>query len=225
MKKLILIALVMSAITGFAVYYYANKLESKFDVQTVPVLVATKAIPKNTLISDEMVIIKKMPSDIVNSLSVKSFEEIKGRIAKESIEANEQVLTTKLNSLDMKDNSLSYLVKNGYRAMTVKTDEIIGVGNYIKKGDFVDVAAILISSGEIKQIVSEIVLENVEVLEVGKNSENIDEKEKEENTSVTISVLASDVAKLHYALSEGKCRLILRSVVDKTIVNPAPYLH
>jgi Flp pilus assembly protein CpaB len=109
--------------------------------------------------------------------------------------------------------------------MTIKTDEIIGVGHYIKKGDFVDIASILVSSDETKKIVSELTIENVEVLEVGKNPENVAEKDKEENASVTISVLASDVAKINYALTEGKYRLVLRSVVDKKIVSPAPYLQ
>lgn len=225
MKKLIFIAVILAVITGFAVYYYAKQLETKFDVPKVSVVVAAKAIPKNTLIKPEMVMIKQLPQDAVNQLSAKTIEAVSGHIAKENIELNEQILTTKLNSLDKKDTGLSYQIKEGYRALTVKTDEIIGVADYIKKGDFVDIAAILISSDKAKGVSSEIVLENIEVLEVGRNAEKLPEKSDEPIACITISVLATDVPKITYALSEGKYRLVLRSIVDKNIVSPAPYSY
>jgi pilus assembly protein CpaB len=224
MKKLIIIALFMAGITGFAIFKYTASLQTKNDVETIPVIVALKMIPENTLLTPEMVVIKQLPVEAVNTLSVKSFDALKGRITKENIQANEQILTTKLSSPDNNDKRLSYVLKEGYRAITVKTDEIIGVADNIKKGDFVDLAAVILTTnGAASSIISEITLENIEVLGVGRHVENADPKASVEINSVTIAVLATDIPKVTYALSEGKYRLSLRSVVDKAIVNPSPY--
>ncbi|MBC3888945.1 Flp pilus assembly protein CpaB [Acetobacterium paludosum] len=221
MKKLILIALAVSIITGFAVFQFASSLKGGSNQKTQPVVVAVETIAKGTMILPEMITVKQVPVDFVNALSVSNGEDVTGRITRESIEADEQILSTRLSDVNQANNSLSYAVDQNYRAMTIQTDEITGVAGYISKGDHVDLIATMINSAdESKRVMSQTVIENVEVLEVGSKETT---KSGDAATSVTVLVPVQSILKVNYALTEGKYRLILRSPVDGTIANPAPY--
>ena len=219
MKKLIIIALIVSIITGFAVYKYATDLKNEYVIKTKPVVVAVKKIPKNTLIEPQMIMIKEIPGDAVHALSTSSTEDVQGRIATSDIEASEQVLTSRLNDSEKVSSDLSLSVKPDHRALTIKTDEISGVAGYIRQGDRVDIIATMINeSVESKPVQSRMIAEYVEVLQVGVKSGS-----EEAYSSVTVSVHVNDLPRLNYALSEGKFRLVLRSIIDEKIANPAPY--
>ncbi|MDD2211515.1 MAG: Flp pilus assembly protein CpaB [Clostridia bacterium] len=223
MKKLIFIAFILSVITGFIGYNYLTNLEKKVAGQNMPVVVAKNQIPKHTIITAEMLDIIDLPQQAINPLSSSNTDSIIGKISKETIEPAEQILKTKISNAEEKNSGLSYTIAQGYRALTVKTDEVSGVAGEIKKGDRVDIVATML--GEVngqKVVTSRMIVENLEVLEVGMKS--TDKNAARTNTSVTLSVLAADVLKINYALSEGKYRLVLRSVVEKDIVNPPLYI-
>lgn len=221
MRKLIIIALIMCIITGFSVYYYADNLEKNFKIKTLPVVVAIKKIPKNTLVVPEMVTVKELSDESVNVLAAKSVNDVSGRITQEDMEPDEQILTTKISEPGKKDSTLFYTIKEGYRALTVKTDEISGVAGYINKGDRIDITAIMTGKDPVAQVsTSEVIVENIEVLETGiKSADNV----VGQYSSITISVKAEDVLKTNYALSEGKYRIVLRSVLEKNIITPSIY--
>ncbi|MGI6119141.1 MAG: Flp pilus assembly protein CpaB [Desulfosporosinus sp.] len=222
MKKLILLAFILSVITGLISYNYLTNLEKKVAGQNMPVVVARNQIPKHTVINAEMLEVIELPQKAINPLSSTNTDSIVGKISKETIEPAEQILKTKISNLDEKTSGLAYSIAKGYRALTLKTDEVSGVAGEIEKGDRVDIVASMIGdvNGQ-KVVTSRMIAENLEVLEIGMKPS--DKKAARTNTSVTLSVLAEDVLKINYALSEGKYRLVLRSVVEKDIVNPPLY--
>lgn len=224
MKKLIMVALLLSIITGFAVYQYATTLEKKSTVNGVSVVVSVIMIPKNTMITEEMVIVKQVPQNIVNELSVKSFDELKGLITKENIYPNEQILLAKLDSGGEKGSELSFSIKKDYRALTIKTDEISGIAGYINKGDHVDIASVLIDKSKAQGIISKMIAENIEVVEVGIKPISNEDQNKSQYTSITVLIPAADILKINYALSEGKYSILLRSVLDENITNIPEYI-
>ena len=222
MKKLIIVALAIAIITGVAVYFYASSLEVSLKVETVPVVVALQKIPKDTFIVSGMIKTKQLPAEAVNALAARSADDVVGRITKENMEPDEQLLTTKISEPRDENNGLSYTIMKGYRALTVKTDEVIGVGGFINKGDHVDIAAVMITNKNNTQgLISQMVAENVEVLEIGTKTED---KSAVQNTSVTVEVLTKDLLLINYALSEGKYRLVLRSVLDKKTGDTPSYI-
>ncbi|NLG52719.1 MAG: Flp pilus assembly protein CpaB [Clostridiales bacterium] len=223
MKKLIVIALIVSIISGFAVFKFATNLKKDYTVKTKPVVVAVGSIPKNSQIKPEMLTIRELPVESVHKLSLVSADEAVGRIATEKIEAGEQVLKSRLSDSEKAaaGNELSLSVKPDYRALTIKTDEISGIGGYIRQGDRVDIVAIMVNEKlESKPLHSVMVAENVEVLKVGGKSTG----DSGTYTSVTVLAHANDILKLNYALSEGKYRLVLRSVIDEKKISPSPYM-
>jgi len=217
MKKLILIALAVSLIIGFGVYSFATTLEHRLSVKTVPVVVAVEKIPKSTIITPEMITVKQFPAEAVHELATGNPDNIIGRITLESIEANEPILSTRLVDSSQDNNSLSFSVSPNYRALTIKTDEVTGVAGYINIGDRVDIAAVMLNG---TTVASQMIEEYLEVVEVMANKSD---DAKGVSTAITVLVPDQDVLKVNYALSEGKYRLILRTVVDSAKDNPAPY--
>ncbi len=222
MKKLVIIALIVSVITGFAVFQFAISLQKGTDQKTQSVVLAAQAIPKGTVIQKEMLKSADIPVEMVHQLSVANQEDVLGRITKENIEANEQILTSRLSDTNPENNNLSYAIKPNYRGVTILVDEEKGVGGYLTKGDHVDLVTIWIKSD--KTIVSEYVVENIEILEIGPSSAG---DKGGEYTSVTVAVPATEVEKITYALSidqTPKYRLVLRSPVDNAVLGPKPFM-
>ena len=120
------------------------------------------------------------------------------------IETNEPVLLTKLSGPNGRA-TLSNLLSPGMRAVTIKTDEIAGVGGFVTPGDRVDVV-LTRDAGAIQEvsdnakdaagstITSEIVVENAKVLTVGQGADERQTSPQIVN-SVTIEVTTSTARK------------------------------
>jgi pilus assembly protein CpaB len=111
------------------------------------------------------------------------------------------------------------VIPEGYRAMTVKVDDVVGVSGFIMPGSFVDVVAIIvpISQGaDAKGPISKIVLQNIKVLASGAK---IDSPENQRQPSdvkgVTLQVTPEQAEKLVLASNEGKLQLVMRNYSDQ----------
>ena len=72
------------------------------------------------------------------------------RVVLSPIEVNEPVLLTKLSGPNGRA-TLSNMLSPGMRAVTIRTDEIAGVGGFVTPGDRVDVVLIR-DAGEIQEV-------------------------------------------------------------------------
>jgi Flp pilus assembly protein CpaB len=103
-------------------------------------------------------------------------------------------------------------IPDGYRAVAIQVDEIVGVGGFVKPGARVDV--VIVMTGQSKnQNISRVILQNVEVLAVGQETE-MGSQGAAVTRSVTVLVRPEDASKLHLASTKGKLRLALRSQDD-----------
>ena len=142
------------------------------------------------------------------------------RVVLSPVEANEPVLLAKLSGPNGRA-TLSNLLSPGMRAVTIKTDEIAGVGGFVTPGDRVDVVltrdagAIDETSSNAKgasgaTVTSEVVVENAKVLTVGQGA---DERQTSPQvvTSVTIEVSTEGAQKVALARSVGSLSFSLRA--------------
>ena len=143
-----------------------------------------------------------------------------GRVVLSPVETNEPVLLAKLSGPNGRA-TLSNILAPGMRAVTIKVDEIAGVGGFITPGDRVDVV-LTRNAGNIREvegnakgasgstITTEIVVENVKVLSVGQGA---DERQTGPRVtdSVTIEVNAEGAQKVALARNVGSMSLLLRS--------------
>src|SRR5918994_1829984 len=142
------------------------------------------------------------------------------RVVLSPIETSEPVLLAKLSGANGRA-TLSNLLSPGMRAVTIKTDEIAGVGGFITPGDRVDVV-LTRDAGAIEEtsesakgasgatIATEIVVENAKVLTVGQGA---DERRAEPQVaeSVTIEVDGEGAQKVALARTVGTLSLSLRA--------------
>lgn len=226
MKKLVILAILLAVITGLAGFYFLSNLEKKAEMNslggTTPVVVAKVQILEHTKITAEMIEVKNIPTQAVNALAADNVGDILGRVTKVTIESQEQILTTKLVGEEDREAELSYAVSEGYRALTIRTDDISGVGGYMIKGDRIDIVSTMdmTINGQMKTT-SQMVAENLEILAIGLKQSGSDSSAM--YTAVTVAVPVKDVLKISFALSEGKYQLVLRSVADQKIVKPPVY--
>jgi pilus assembly protein CpaB len=145
------------------------------------------------------------------------------RVVISPIEPNEPILLAKLSGPDGRA-TLSNRLSPGMRAVTIRIDEVAGVGGFVTPGDHVDVV-LTRDAGMVNEvtgapagaagstIASEIVVENVRVLSVGQAA---DERATNPQVvgSVTIEVSAEGAKKIALARSVGTLSLSLRAVTD-----------
>ncbi|MBI4717136.1 MAG: Flp pilus assembly protein CpaB, partial [Planctomycetes bacterium] len=118
----------------------------------------------------------------------------------------------------------------GYRAVSVKIDEVSGVAYQVKPGDWVDVIVVMDiesgSRGRKKQTIAEVILQHIQVAAIGQVTSGpagggADAKVKPAK-SATLIVPEDDVPKLHLAGTRGKITLAMRGadeqVTDKPLI-------
>lgn len=107
-------------------------------------------------------------------------------------------------------------IKDGFRAVSVKIDEVSGVAYQLNPGDYVDVIAVMdVQSGGTrkKQTIAEIILQNVEVLAIGQETSGATggtDATVKPAKSATLAVPEEEAPKLHLASTKGKITLSMR---------------
>jgi pilus assembly protein CpaB len=134
------------------------------------------------------------------------------RVVLSPLEPNEPVLRTKVSGPGQRA-SLSSLLPEGKRAVTVRVDDVRGVAGFILPGDFVDVILIGEESAMRREGYSEILLQNLKVLAVDQLA-----SERQEQPivpkAVTLEVTPEQAQKILLATNIGRLSLTLRRVSD-----------
>jgi pilus assembly protein CpaB len=135
------------------------------------------------------------------------------RVVLTPVERNEPVLRSKITAPGQR-GSLSAILEEGKRAVTVRVDDVRGVAGFILPGDRVDIA--LIRSENNGQSYSDLILQQVKVLAI----DQIANERTEQPTvakAVTLEVTADEAQKVILATNIGKLSLILRQAAGQGI--------
>lgn len=182
------------------------------------VVVAKVDIPVGTRIIAEQLAITQVPrSAAPDGTFSKIDEDLVGRVATTRIAAREPITESRLAPLGSAAG-LSSVIPEGYRAMNVRVDDVVGISGFIMPGTLVDVVVVIDPPDENKQKerVSKIVLQNIKVLANGANLDKPkNEKEAERVKTVTLQVTPEQAEKLALASSEGRLQLVMRNSIDQ----------
>jgi pilus assembly protein CpaB len=130
------------------------------------------------------------------------------RVVLASLERNEPVLRAKI-TLPGQPGSLSSVLEDGKRAVTVRVDDVRGVAGFIRPNDRVDVVLIRTEGNSSGSSYSDLILQLVKVLAV----DQLTGERNEQATvakAVTLEVTAEEAQKVLLATNIGKLSLILR---------------
>jgi pilus assembly protein CpaB len=209
-------ALVFGLLAAVSVSRYLSSAQA-YTRDLNNVAVAKVAIPLGTKIIPEQISIVQFPRGSTPDGTFDSVEKLAGRVAVVNIAPRETVTDSKLAPVGSV-GGLSAVIPEGYRAMTVKVDDVVGISGFIMPGSLVDVVVVIDPAEKAltQDPISKIVLQNIKVLA---NGQNIDQpkNEREANTvrAVTLQVTPDQAEKLALASTEGKLQLVMRNAVDQ----------
>jgi pilus assembly protein CpaB len=182
------------------------------------VAVAKVAIPLGTKIIAEQVMVVQFPKESTPDGAFTSADKLVGRVAVVNIPAREPVTESKL-APEGTAGGLSAVIPEGYRAMTVKVDDVVGISGFVMPGTLVDVVVVINpdqKSAQFQGPISKIVLQNIKVLA---NGQNIDKPENQRDANsvkaVTLQVTPEQAEKLALASTEGRLQLVMRNSIDQ----------
>ena len=225
-KGLTGIALVLSFVTAVLVYNFLNQsVQKPAVVEGEPVVTARVDITAKTRITAAMVQESRIPAEYIQPGAVRELPIVIGMVTSETIVGGEQVLQRRLFT-DGKQVGFTGVIPAGKRALTVGVSDITGVAGLLKAGDMVD-AIVTFDQQVVGDNVSQILLQNILVLAVNKDSEAApDQRDLKKDaakdagvvkaTTVTLAVAPEEAAKIALAEEKGKLRFALRPYLPES---------
>ncbi len=134
------------------------------------------------------------------------------RVALAAIEPNEPVLAVKVTGPGQRA-TLSALVRPGMKAVTIRVNDVDGVGGFVLPGDRVDI--VLTRQIDKNAATNELVLQNARVLAVDQSADERADKPVVPK-AVTVEVDIIGAQKLSLAASVGNLSLMLRKAGETT---------
>ncbi|HET7806817.1 MAG TPA: Flp pilus assembly protein CpaB [Pseudolabrys sp.] len=187
----------------------AKNVEPAKAIASQTVVVAKQPLRFGTELTAAMLQEVPWPSDALpNGAFAKIHDVMAGgrRVVLAAIEANEPVLSLKITGPGQRA-TLSALVKPGMKAVTIRVNDVEGVGGFVLPGDHVDV--VLTRQIDKGSATTQVVLQNTRVLAVDQTADERAQKAAVAK-SVTLEVDTVDAQKLWLASSVGSLSLLLR---------------
>jgi len=195
--------------------------------QTFPVVVAAKPLPAGQAIPVDALRVEQLTINPTGAF--KETAPLAGRVPVIDLGEGSPLLEGQLVS------GLALRVSEGERAVAVKADEVMGVGNKVQPGDFVDVFLMLKSDNkDIDRSQARLLLSRKRVLAFGnasvdglpsktdKNSNPQAQQRTEAARTVVLAVPVDDINRLTLAENSGRLLLALRNPTD--MLEPDPKL-
>jgi pilus assembly protein CpaB len=220
-NKRLIIALLAAITFGLiaAVSVKQYLLSAQAFSRTNEVVVAKVAIPVGSRIIAEQLTTAQFPADVTPEDAISKIDQnLVDRVVVTAISPREPITEAKLAPVGSL-GGLSSVIPEGYRAMTVKVDDVVGVSGFILPGTLVDIVVVIQppKGTANEEMISKIVLQNIKVLASG---QNIDKPKNDRDVersikAVTLQVTPEQAEKLALASSEGKLQLVMRNSVDQ----------
>lgn len=186
-------------------------------VVTQTVVVAAKPLRFGTELSADMLREQPWPSAATPAGAFAKISDVLSggrRVVLTAVEANEPLLALKITGPGQRA-TLSALVKPGMKAVTIRVNDVEGVGGFVLPGDRVDV--MLTRQIDKGSATTQVVLQNAPVLAVDQIA---DERAAKATVakSVTLEVDTVEAQKIWLASSVGSLSLLLRQAGDTSDV-------
>ena len=212
------VAIGLGGTFALATYRYIQNVPVReVSLPTTPVVVAAANLPLGTELRRDDLKVIAWPSDALPEGAFKDPEKVVGRVAIIPIGLRDPVTSTKL-APEGTAGGLSAVIPEGYRAMTVKVNDVVGLSGFVMPGSFVDVVCVITPADQQSNgnPISKIILQNIKVLASGTEIDRPkDEREANSVKAVTLQVTPEQAEKLALAVNEGKLQLVMRNYGDQ----------
>jgi pilus assembly protein CpaB len=220
MRVFIVLALAVAAggTFAFGTYRYMQNAPqaTAHKTPTTSVMVAATDLQIGAELRAEDVKAIEWPQGAVPEGAFTKREDLVKRGLIQPVVANELFLPGKLSSKEA-GAGLPPVIPPGYRALSVRVNDVIGVAGYVLPGTHVDVLATATPTNSEVDTTTKVVLTNVQVLAAGTKMEQDTEQGKPMAVNVVTLLVSPDEAeRLTLGATQGKIQLALRNPLDKT---------
>lgn len=220
-KNTAFIVLAVAIVLGLTAVVLVNKWLSarasesgaavKQSVQMTKIVVAAQEILPGTRLTDANLVLAEWPQSNVPKGVFNNIDGVKDRIAVSKLAPGQPLLAAEL-AAPGSGAGLVAIIAPGMRAMSIKVDEVIGVGGFILPNTYVDVIGVQqIGNSSEKKV--ETLLKRIKVLAVAQETQTEDGKAKLVRT-VTLELRLREAEKLALQVNEGPIHLVLRNPQD-----------
>jgi pilus assembly protein CpaB len=187
------------------------------DPDTKTVIVAAKPLQFGTALTPEMLVEVQWPAASVPAGAFSSREALLGpggqRTVLTAIAKSEPILASKITGPGQR-GSLSAVIEDGMKAVTIRVDDVLGVAGFVQPGDRVDViltrnerAATASGKPAAGLAYSDVLLQSVRVLAIDQIAERAGQPKPAK--AVTIEVTAEGAGKVTLGMEVGRLSLAL----------------
>jgi pilus assembly protein CpaB len=221
-NKRLIIALAGAVLCGLLGVMLVTRYLSNVQAYTKDlgnVVVAKVEIQVGQKITAEDLAFAAIPNGSAPEGAFRKIDQVIGRVAITPIGVRETITNRKL-APEGTGGGLPAVIPEGYRAMTVKVDDVVGVSGFVMPGSYVDVVAVIVPATkqgvEPQGPISKIVLQHIKVLASGEKIDSPQNQREPSNVkAVTLQVTPEQAEKLVLAANEGKLQLVMRNYSDR----------
>jgi len=215
---LIALAVVSGLVAAFLAFSFLRSPQAPEALQQArgtssPVVVAARDLQVGESLTLEDLKVVDWPGEAMPMGFASSPDEVVGRGVVVPMSMNEPLLPFKLASQEM-GRGMTMLIPAGFRAVSVPVNDVVAVSGWVRPGTRVDVLVTLNDVRNETEPVTQIVLQNVEVLGNDRSITRDAEGEPEAVSVVTLLLTPAEVERLAMAQSEGRLQLSLRNQLD-----------
>lgn len=214
-RTLMLIAL--SVVLGLGAAWMANnwlsaRLNTTADSNMENVVVAAVEIPFGQMVEPQHIRVVAMPKGTAPSDAFDTVEKATGRIATFTLLQGDILRGARLAE-HLGGSTLASLIEPNKRAISVRVDDVVGVGGFLLPGNRVDVLVAKKESGSGNVAKAETILYDLRVLAVDQIA-STDKTQPVVVRAVTLEMTSEETEKLVKGQTEGKLQLALRNPLD-----------
>jgi pilus assembly protein CpaB len=185
-------------------------------------IVAASNMEADQVIRAENLRLVDWPASIPLPGAFSTAEPLIGRVVLYPLAEGEPIIERQLSAPGT-GSGITVKIPDGMRAISLRSDEVVGVAGFLLPGTHVDVLVTL-RTGNSQDPVTFTVLQDAEVLAAGQNTEPDPEGKATSATVVTLLVKPEDAERVVLASSQGTVHFVLRNGVDRQEYKGPPAL-
>lgn len=218
---MIIVAVILGALTVLAARTFleprggAPAPAPAEQVQTSTIVIATVPLKFGDEINADQLREVEWPTELLPEGSFSSISEIVGkerRVTLRSIDIKEPVVKSKISGFGYRA-TLSQVIGEGRRAVTIRVNDVASVGGFVLPGDQVDVILSYQNGDDVLDTISNIILQDVRVLAIDQIADEAQEGAIV-GKAATVEVSPEDAQKIALSSRIGTLSLALRRISD-----------
>jgi len=219
-RRLILALTVALTISGLFTYLLSKKMGGQAKAANRKYVAAGQPLEAGEMLKPGSLVLVDWPATMPIAGGFARPEELSGRVVLYPLAQNEPILERDLAAAGS-GAGLSAKIPEGMRAISLKSDEVVGVAGFLLPGTHVDVLETDRANSSDAHPDTSTVLQDVEVLAAGQKIEPDPEGKPNSVNVVTLLLKPEDAERVVLASTEGSIHFVLRNGADKTRISDA----